>query len=210
MIYTKVPNNRIVQTIIPMDTYFSFSHVAFSANYAFQLESASQTNINAISTPTKGMMAYNNDDNKIYYYDRTSWINPKGRGLTRLDYAADLPLTLTDTHINNNIKAASIEGKQRYHSSCEGVIHHNYNNGNYNYTFGFRLHNNKIDFGQQTYQSTNISVLNDDCIINDNIIQSTDFDIIDIQVPIINIHPRDNSSTEEFGSSLTNYQIRLR
>jgi hypothetical protein len=152
-----------------------------------------------------------------------------GGGWTRLDYAADLPhqaqfgggdsnrwlntnftFTLTDTQINN-IRAVSVEGKQRYHGTCEGVIHHNFNGGNYTYAFGFRFHNgNETAFGQQTYPSTNINVINDNCVINDTVIRSTDFDIVDIRVPVINVHSRDNSSTEEFGSPLTSFPAWLR
>lgn len=153
-----------------------------------------------------------------------------GGGWTRLDYAADLTheahfgggdknrwlttdftLTLTDTQINN-IRATSTEGKQRYHGTCEGVIHHYYNSGNdYSYAFGFRYHQgHETAFNQQTYPSTNITVVNDNCAINDDTLRSTDFDIIDIRVPVINVHSRDNSRTEEFGSPLTNNPAWLR
>jgi len=152
-----------------------------------------------------------------------------GGGWTRLDYAADLTheaqfgggdtnrwlttnftLTLTDTQIND-IRAASTEGKQRYHGTCQGVIHHRYQTTNYAYAFGFRFHNaDETVHGQATYPSTNITVLNDGCVANDNTLRSTDFDIIDIRVPVINVHSRDNSSTEEFGSPLTNYPAWLR
>ena len=157
-------------------------------------------------------------------------MNTAGGGWTRLDYTADLTheaqftdqdtnrwitnnftLTLTDTQINN-IRAASTEGKQRYHGTCEGVIHHYYNGGNsYGYAFGFRYHQgHETAHNQETYLSTNITVTNDNCAVNDNTLRSTDFDIIDIRVPIINVHTRDNSNTEEFGSPLTNYPAWLR
>jgi hypothetical protein len=152
-----------------------------------------------------------------------------GGGWTRLDYAADLAhqaqfsgndsykwltsnfiLTLTDTQIND-IRFTSTEGKQRYHGTCQGVIHHNYNNGNYGYAFGFRFHTgDETAFGQKTYPNTNITILNDGCEINDNTLRSTDFDIIDIRVPLINVYSRDNSSTEEFGTPLTSYPAWLR
>jgi len=153
-----------------------------------------------------------------------------GGGWTRLDYAADLPhqaqfgggdsnrwltnnftLTLTDTQIND-IRAVSTEGKQRYHGSCEGVIHYYYSTGNsYGYAFGFRFHNgDETVFNQQNYLGTTITIPTDDCQVNDNTIRSTDFDIVDIRVPVINVHSRDNSSSEEFGSPLTNYPAWLR
>jgi hypothetical protein len=151
-----------------------------------------------------------------------------GGGWTRLEYAADLTheaqfadgdtsrwldsdftLTLTDQQIND-IRALSTEGKQRYHGTCQGVIHHEYNGG-YGYAFGFRYHTgHETAFEQETYPSTNITVLNDDCELNDTTMRSTDFDIIDIRVPVLNVHSRDNSSTEEFGSPLTSNPAWLR
>jgi hypothetical protein len=119
----------------------------------------------------------------------------------------------TNTQINN-IRAASTEGKQRYHGTCQGVIHHYYNGGaNYNSAFGFRYHQGfETEKKQQTYPSTNISVPNDDCAINDTAtLRSTDFDIIDIRVPVINVHSTDNGNNgEKFGSPLTNYPAWLR
>ncbi len=155
-----------------------------------------------------------------------------GGGWTRLEYVTDLTnqahfsggdsnqwlpnnfvLNLTDTQINN-IRALSTEGKQRYHGTCNGVIHHFYTSGNnYTYAFGFRLHNgDETAFNQQTYPSTNMTVSNDGCSANNNnISSSTDFDIIDIRVPIINVHSRDNGNNgEQFGSPLTNYPAWLR
>lgn len=155
-----------------------------------------------------------------------------GGGWTRLDYAADLThqkyfpsgldtnrwldnnftLTLTDTQINN-IRAASTEGKQRYHGTCQGVIHYLYSSGNnYTYAFGFKYHQgHETVHNQQTYPSTNISVSNDGCAANDGTLRSTDFDIIDIRVPVINLHTRDNgANSEQFGSPLTNYPAWLR
>ena len=155
-----------------------------------------------------------------------------GGGWTRLSYATDLThqshfsggdsnqwlptnftFTLTDTQIND-IRSASTEGKQRYHGTCNGVIHHYYNAGNsYNYAFGFRFHNtNETVFNQQTYPGTNITVLNDGCSANNNgVLSSTDFDIVDIRVPIINVHSRDNGNNgEQFGSPLTTYPAWFR
>jgi len=153
-------------------------------------------------------------------------------GWTRLDYAADLQntnhfgnvsdgnrwlpnnfiLNLTDTQIHD-IRLASTEGKQRYHGTCRGVIHHYYSGGNsYRYAFGFRYHQgHETAHNQQTYPNTNIQVSNDGCQANDGTLRSTDFDIVDIRVPIINVHTRDNgASSEKFGSPLTNNPAWLR
>lgn len=155
-----------------------------------------------------------------------------GGGWTRLEYVSDLThqshfsggdsnqwlasnfsLNLTDTQINQ-IRALSTEGKQRYHGTCNGVIHHYYAAGNgYTYAFGFRYHTgHETTFNQQTYPSTNITVMNDGCQANNNgTLSSTDFDIIDIRVPVINVHSRDNGNGgEQFGSPLTNYPAWLR
>jgi len=154
-----------------------------------------------------------------------------GGGWTRLDYATDLSheahfsggdsnqwlpnnftLTLTDTQIND-IRAVSTEGKQRYHGTCNGVIHYYYSGGkSYAYAFGFRYHQGyETAYNQQTYPNTNINVLNDGCKANDNTLRSTDFDIVDIRVPVINVHSRDNGNNgEKFGSPLTNYPAWLR
>ena len=182
--------------------------------------------------------------------DGTYWINPdggstanafevfcdmttNGGGWTRIDYASDLPhqkqftqtsdgnrwlnsdltLTLTDTQINN-IRAASTEGKQHYHGTCQGVLHHYYDRGDhYNYAFGFRYHTGfETTHNQETYPNTNITVSYDDCALNDTgTLRSTDFDIIDIRVPVINVHSRDNgNNNEKFGSPLTKYPAWLR
>jgi len=150
-------------------------------------------------------------------------------GWTRIEYSADLPhqaqfsggdadrwltsnftLTLTDTQIND-IRSVSTEGKQTYHGSCEGVIHYLYQTSNYGYAFGFRFHNgDETTFDQQTYPGTTITVPYDDCRLNDTTVRYTEFAIQDIRVPVINVHSRDNSSTEEFGTPLTSYPAWLR
>jgi len=155
-----------------------------------------------------------------------------GGGWTRLDYAADFThenhrnggtgsdtsqwwdgtfsLTLSNQQIND-IRAVSTEGKQRYVGTCDGVIHHEYNGG-YGYAFGFRYHNgHQTAFEQQTYPSTNITVTADGCETNNNSSTDTVFEIIDIRVPVISIHSRDNGATSElFGSPLTNNPAWLR
>jgi len=151
-----------------------------------------------------------------------------GGGWTRIDYVSDLTyevhfsggdnnrwlptdfaLTLTDTQISN-IRKASTEGKQRYHGTCRGVIHYNYN-GNYAYAFGFRFHDgHQTEYNKQSYASVNIVVTNDGCSSNGSL-SSTDFDINDIGVPIINVHSRDNGNNNEmFGSPLTSNPAWLR
>jgi len=118
---------------------------------------------------------------------------------------------LTNQQIND-IRAASTEGKQRYHGTCEGVIHYYYNDGeSYSNAFGFRFHNgDETEYGEQTYASSDISIPYDDCRVNDNVKRYTDFDIVDIRVPVINVISRDNSDSEEFGSPLTEYPAWLR
>jgi hypothetical protein len=123
---------------------------------------------------------------------------------------ADFTFNLTDAQINN-IRAVATEGKQRYHGTCQGVIHYRYQAANYQYAFGFRFHQgHETVHNQQTYPSTNIVVSSDGCSANNGTMASTDFDINDIRVPIINVHSRDNSNTEPFGSPLTNNPAWLR
>lgn len=49
-------------------------HAAFNGTYTFQLEPATQVEIDAISTPLKGMMLYNTTSNEINYYTGTAWM----------------------------------------------------------------------------------------------------------------------------------------
>ena len=53
--------------------FLSIANAAFDGNFLFQLESATQSTINAISTPQNGMMVYNTTQSKIYYYDGSTW-----------------------------------------------------------------------------------------------------------------------------------------
>ena len=123
---------------------------------------------------------------------------------------SDFSLTLSDTRINA-IRSVSSEGKQTYHWTCQWVIHYLYQASNYAYAFGFRFHQgHETVHNQQTYPSTTITVSTDGCLANNNTLSFTDFDIVDIRVPVINVHSRDNSSTEQFGSPLTSYPAWLR
>jgi len=51
-----------------------FTLFLWADNYIFSLESATQTEIDNISTPQKGMMLYNSTTNEINYYTGTVWI----------------------------------------------------------------------------------------------------------------------------------------
>ncbi len=154
-----------------------------------------------------------------------------GGGWTRLEYTSDLAhinhfgntadavrwlptnfsLNLTDTQIND-IRSQATEGKQTYVGTCDGVIHYLYQTANYNYAFGFRFQTGfETAARQQTYPSTNITVVQDGCRTNNSSSTNTVFDIIDIRVPVINVESRDNgASSEKFGSPLTQNHAWLR
>jgi len=53
----------------------TIGYAQFDGDYIFQLESATQTTINNISNPKKGMILYNTTDDKLYYYNGTQWLN---------------------------------------------------------------------------------------------------------------------------------------
>jgi len=67
--------NYYINKLIFMFTvlYVSCASAAFDGGYIFQLESATQATIDAIPTPKIGSMIYNTNDNKIYYYNGSSW-----------------------------------------------------------------------------------------------------------------------------------------
>ena len=150
-------------------------------------------------------------------------------GWTKIEYSADFPhiqhfngdrnswlrsnftLNLSTTQINN-IRAVSTEGRQRYVSSCQGVVQYLFGARDYSDAFGFRFQNDdETVFGQQRYKNTNITVTQDGCVVNNSTLQFTIFEINDIRVPVINVHSRDNGSNgDKFGSVLTNNPAWLR
>ncbi len=151
-----------------------------------------------------------------------------GGGWTKIEYASDLAhqahfsdgdtsrwldndfsLTLSDTQIND-IRSVSTEGKQTYQGTCDGVIHYEYSGG-FAYAFGFRYHDgHETAYEQETYPSTNITIAADGCYSNSDSSTDTVFEIQDVRLPIVNVHTRDNSSSEEFGSPLTSNPAWLR
>lgn len=74
----------------------SFSFAAFEGNYTFQLETATQEEIDGTSIPRKGMMVYNTTSSEINYYNGISWIvlSPRSiydtNGLVTSDREVDL------------------------------------------------------------------------------------------------------------------------
>ena len=63
----------IKQLLSIMYLITTFLH-AIDGNYLFSLESMTQTDINAISSPNVGMVVYNTTTNSIYHYDGTIWV----------------------------------------------------------------------------------------------------------------------------------------
>lgn len=64
--------NKLVSLVLFL--YTSIIYAAFNGDYTFQIESATQVEINAISNPQNGMMVYNTDSNQVNYYNGSSWI----------------------------------------------------------------------------------------------------------------------------------------
>ena len=64
---------HIKQLLSIMYLITTFLH-AVDGNYLFSLESMTQTDMNAISSPTVGMMVYNTTVNSIYHYDGMAWV----------------------------------------------------------------------------------------------------------------------------------------
>ena len=72
----KLKSKRLFLKLFLLIVFCStIGHAQFDGNYIFQLELATQMDINAITIPQKGMMIYNTTDNKLYYYNGTQWIN---------------------------------------------------------------------------------------------------------------------------------------
>ena len=70
----------IAKTILNTILCISFAQ-AVDGNYLFSLESATQADINAITSPQKGMMLYNATTHKINYYNGTAWIVMRGESI---------------------------------------------------------------------------------------------------------------------------------
>lgn len=155
-----------------------------------------------------------------------------GGGWTEIAYTTDLPLVnhhtggdgwrLSDTFSlefsNAQITAIqdlSTEGWQEYVGLCHHVIHHYYNDGGgYTYAFGFRyLGGIDTSYGSSFPSSTNpeVTVIQDDCAINDSTNRSSIFLLETPLVPITNVRCRDcGDSGEKYGSPLTNNPAWLR
>ena len=75
---------------------------AIDGNYLFSLEPVSQTVINAITSPQKGMMLYNSTTHKINYYTGTAWIVMRGESIynSNGELTGDRSIDL-DTHTLN-------------------------------------------------------------------------------------------------------------
>ena len=74
----KYKNNTLYVKMLLLTIFIvsTLLEAAPDGNYVFQLESATQAEINndMSGTPKNGMMVYNTSDNKIYYYNGTEWI----------------------------------------------------------------------------------------------------------------------------------------
>ena len=64
---------KLIFTVLLFCTPFAYA--TFDGHYTFSLESATQLEINSISSPQNGTMVYNTDDNKVYYYNGSSWVS---------------------------------------------------------------------------------------------------------------------------------------
>jgi len=62
--------------------YMTCLNAVFDGDYTFQLESATQAEMmSATYTPQNGMMVYNTDDNRIYYYNGTAWTETSSQNI---------------------------------------------------------------------------------------------------------------------------------
>ena len=86
----------IINLIFLTFLFFTSSlYAALEEDLVLQLHSGTATEINAISSPTIGMVVYNTTDNKIYDYNGSRWVNVNA-------------VVSTDT--NNQIKVGSDSG----------------------------------------------------------------------------------------------------
>ena len=115
------------------------------------------------------------------------------------------------------VQAISTEGRQQYVGLCDGVLHYLYTEtGEYDYAFGFRFFDGtETPFDQQTYAPFDIEVTQDGCATNlgggGTLDDATIFEIASVNVPVVNVHSRDNGDPgERFGSPLATHPAYLR
>ncbi|MFN3198301.1 MAG: fibrinogen-like YCDxxxxGGGW domain-containing protein [Bradymonadia bacterium] len=199
------------------------------------------TSCNEYRNPSQGPYAYvDNIGDGLYTIDPdglggldpfivTCDMTTDGGGWTRIGYSADLAFTqhfgggdirrwlpsdfsleLSDAEINA-IRAVSSEGKQTYVGQCRGVLHYDYQNGNYAYAVGFEFQTGAVTNNSTSNIGSGVSVTSDGCENNDNVSRTTVFEINNLAVPVINISTRDNGDNgEHFGSPLTSNPAWLR
>jgi len=72
----KMKNNRVYTLVfVVLLCGTSFVHAIFDGNYLFELQNATNTEMNNVPTPNRGMMLYNRDENRVYYYNGTQWVS---------------------------------------------------------------------------------------------------------------------------------------
>lgn len=153
-----------------------------------------------------------------------------GEGWTRVGYKKDLPLInrwtdgdkwrwlpesmdysqgyleLTDKQINE-IRSVSKTARQKYVAQCvHALIYYNPKAINSNYhtvAMGIKLHDGTIaKHGKEVY-SIPVTVINDQCQLNDHAARETEFHITHKGVPVINVQTWDTGdSLEKIGAKL--------